>query len=220
MGKPYCQKLAAEAAADADNTFANFHLVNEGPDRWLFKNRDRELSWMCWFRVAVVGRVVVVTGDIGEVIFDRGPDTLAWLCGVTNRGADDEGRPIGISYGYVGEKVAQDCSIHTFQRVFVDRYVETLRERRAEMFADDEDIDDTDADVVAIDEAIEEFDDEDIGSAGEFYSRLAALDYDDDEPPEVEGLSRHFLFQVHAVRWFCAALMASQSDDSLDCSAL
>jgi hypothetical protein len=157
-------------------------LDQDGPFRvWLCREPGRTSYW---FRVIAGHNLIVVTGDIGDLIVTpRRPDALSWM-----RGALD-------SPDYFAQKVSQDVRITAFDKELVRL---ALAQERIDL--EDYDLDDL-ADRLADLENLEgtSFDSEHEFSAAFYESSLYI-----DEIPTVVGLSDRFYTLFCALKWFDA----------------
>lgn len=189
------QSTREQAEVLAGPCFRNHVVKPEGDGRWLFHEPG---TFMHHFRVITGPRMVMIYGDIGEVVFiPSDVNALGWLRCVLRGG------PGKISYGYVAEKVPSHIKIAEFSKELLKEYIADLKTEMAEAERDDE------ADRVrAIDDAIEAV--EDAESTESFYGALYASDMEVDDPPTIEALTSQFHHQLVGLHLFCAALDAAE----------
>jgi len=185
----HVEKIHQQIREMAESSFGGHEIRPEGGDvvrSWLCRNPK---SSFYWFRVITGPRLVMVTGDIGDmVLHPQAPDSLAWARGGLG------------SPGYVFEKL--ETKLTEFDEGLIKSGLDELeRDLSAGLVDGDELVDD------AV-EAFRELRDSHFHSAQAFYEdfRDSCLYADQDSIPCVERYSDSFYWRLEALRWFVSNL--------------
>lgn len=189
----YSNDLESRVASEAPS-----HLVNHVIEALKMDGLYRH--WRCqepdnfnrYFEIVTWPGSICFTGDMGEYLFQRCPDMVLFM------------RRSALSYQYAAEKcVANDGRLRKWEEgIFRETLAEVLDGAKQEL-GDSGDEEDFSA-FNSIREKIEEIESEFSVYESEHDAIRAMYELDLwDEIPDCKCLTYHFLWCLHAIKWFC-----------------
>lgn len=214
--RTYLAATRRQAEKQAAESFKDHVLSSEGEGRWFF---GRPGHSEFHFRVITAPGAVIMLGDTGEVILmPHGRDALGWLRGVFEHG------PGKYDLGYIAEKVSSEMKTKEFEHGLIDQYIDDLErsanedEEADRKAAAEEGVEYVESESTkSLRHAVEELRDHgEFDCAYEFHSFVRDIDgFQEDEFPDVEGLSFHFIHCIAGLYYFCEALTAKEEAERL-----
>lgn len=184
--KPLHDKETHDKIRQMAETSFGKHRIEKEPTGWLCKNPE---AGFYWFRVILAPNLILVTGDVGDLLIHPGvTDPMRWL------------KKCLRDPSYVFGKT--DGSLKVYDPELMARQMQELQAQLLEGL-DPENPDDKER-IDKINYTIEELVDTDYFSAEAFVHAVynSDLEIDSDTIPTVERYSEGFYWRLEALRWF------------------
>jgi len=180
----YCRDLEKRVKERFDNDIAN-HVITEKHRNGFYGHWRCQKGSDCnlWFDIVTIPGMLMITGDMGDYAFKRVENMIAFM------------RGSAMSFGYAAEKcIANDGRLTEWRD-------ELFREALDDTFNDQKD---DHEDPAAFKERLDEV--RSLGSEGQHFAMQAMYEsdlFDGCDMPSCKAYTYHFLWCLHAIKWFC-----------------